>query len=114
MGMRLEKLEVRMYDESMAEILGDHILEKALYRKHWEGKKYRHRKPEKRNAHGERYSMHVGKYECGNSHVRNINAEKYIRADFLLEQADAEIAEALELAEKQSYFRNLNEWLRWA
>lgn len=107
-----------------ADFYAEHDAQKEKRRKDRAGKEYRHRKPENRHAHGERYSMSFGKHECGNDHVRNLHREIGLRKDYDDEkwwaEYDAEIAEyerkrkAEDLKAHIEHMNNLWRWLEWA
>lgn len=91
-----------------AEFYAEHDAQKEKRRKDRAGQKYRHRKPEDRHAHGERYSMNFAKVECGNDHVRNLYHEITMRNDWELEYAENEKARI------KAELDALNDWLVWA
>lgn len=114
---RTARKEISLYDAIHAEILGEKFAEKCRHEKHRAGKEYRHRKPEDRHAHGERYGMSFAKVECGNDHVRNLYHEITLRNDWELEQESiAEFAmwEQINFDVETERLKALEVWLEWA
>lgn len=107
-GKRNTEVQASLYDAMMAEIMDERNAEKRRHEKHRAGKEYRHRKPEDRHAHGERYSMNFAKVECGNDHVRNLYHEITLRNDWELEYTENEKARI------NAEIDALNEWLVWS
>ena len=120
-------------EKSFAEFYAEHDAQKEKRRKDRAGQKYRHRKPEDRHAHGERYGMSYkisfGKLECGNDRVRNMHREIGLRKDYELEYAELEeireynafvkkcedeFKKMEEESRKYAELKALEVWLQWA